>query len=190
MGSHGPDGPQAETFEELVGRHLDNLYSAALCFARDPHRAEEILQEAAIRGFHEFSRRTDRVPFREWMLGLLVSTYRSREARGGADPLPAEGPGGIEVGEGAEPSTRAPRLPEPDSPAYRALGDSVERAWAELDPGDRVVTWLCDVERLDHARVARMLDVPKGHVRRRHHRARRSLASRAKEMLGERGAGD
>lgn len=176
----------SEAFEELIGRELDGLYSAARCFTLDEDRAEELLQEAAIRGFHAFARRRQGPEFREWMLGVLVATHLDREGRAGRDPLGSSAEE-VEIGEGSEEPRRG-ALPAPDDPAASRFAAWLEGAWAELDAGDRLILWLSDVERLRHGQVARILNRPEEDVRRRHYRARRSLSRRARAELGGRNA--
>lgn len=170
----------AETFEELVGRHLDGLYSAALCFTRDEHRAEVLLQEAAIRGFHEFAGGEDEARFRQWMLGLVVQAYLRRERRRGQDPLAGRG---VTVGEDLETGSSGPGLPERGSKRYRAFGDWLDRVLGDLDPGDRMILWLSDVERLRSRDVSEMIGVTETEVRGRHYRARRTLSAWARAEL-------
>ena len=170
------------TFEELIGSDLDDLHSAALCFTQDRHRAEELLQEAAIRAFHEFRSGVSPADFRRWMLGILVTTYLLKERRRGVDPL------AVEVGpESEEQPDRgqdvAVPFPEPGTRAHEWLRAWLNEAWPELDAGDRLVLWLAAVERIRHPRVATMLGLAEEQVRRRHYRARRSLSTGASRLL-------
>jgi RNA polymerase sigma factor (sigma-70 family) len=175
----------SEAYEELIGRELDDLYSAARCFTLNEGRAEELLQEAAIRGFHAFSRRRQ-AQFHGWMLGMLVATHLERERRRGADPL-GSSVEGVEIGEWSGAPRRG-ALPGPDDPAASRFGAWLERAWAELDDGDRLILWLADVERLRHAEIADIVGRPEEDVRRRHYRGRRVLSRRARIDFGGRAA--
>ncbi len=179
----------AQTFEELISSNLDGFYSAALCFTLDEAEAEELLQEAAIRAFNEFSRRKRVADFGAWMLGILVGTYLERERRRGDDPL-AETDGREEgLGDGTGWS-RLPPFPDPGSPEPGWLRGWLGRAWKELQAGDRLVLWLSDVERLRHARVAELVGIRLDQVRRRHYRARRGLSRSVREELQRRGVGE
>lgn len=171
----------AETFEELISRHLDGLYSAALCFVGDEHRAEELLQEAAVRGFHEFAVDADAESFRERMLGRLVQAYLRRERRRGRDPLSEDG---FEVGEEVDGEARpSGRMPSRGSAGYQEFERWLERVLGELDDGDRLILWLTDVEGLGHGKVAEMVGSSEEGVRARHYRARRTLSIWARTEL-------
>ena len=163
-----------QTFEEFISSDLDDLYAAALCFTQDEHFAEELLQEASIRAFHEFRGPTRNPDFKGWMLGVLVNTYLLRERRAGADPFQAElPPFGNEAEEGRDPPRPFPRE---GTRAYEFLRAWLDGAWHELDAGDRVVLWLAAITRLRHPRVAAILGLDEQQVRRRHYRARRTLS--------------
>lgn len=171
----------AQTFEESLTSDLDDLYAAALCFTQDEHRAEELLQEAAIRAFHEFHSPLQSAEFRVWMLGLLAATHLRRERRRGQDPF-KEGVEPIHAeDEGVQEAFSA--FPERGTRAYEWLRVWLDRAWVALDPGDRLVLWLVAVERLRHRRVAEILGLDEEQVRRRHYRARRTLSLGAAEHI-------
>ncbi len=179
----------AQTFEELISSNLDSFYSAALCFTLDEGEAEELVQEAAIRAFNEFSRRRQVADFSVWMLGVLVGTYLERERRRGDDPL-AETDGREEGPGDGTGWSRLPPFPEPGSREHGWLRGWLGRAWKELQAGDRLVLWLSDVERLRHARVAELVGIRLDQVRRRHYRARRGLSRSVREELQRRGVGE
>ena len=178
----------AQTFEELIGVHLDDLYSAARCFTQDEHLAEQLLQEASIRAFHEFPRLGRDSDFRYSMLGVLVSTYLQRRRRQGHDPLAPDRALDDEI-LSAEPRGSIEPFPEPGTPAYRLLLDWIGRVWSELDDGDRLILWLADIERIRHRRVAEMTGLAEDEVRARHHRARRVLSHGAARVLDRHAAG-
>lgn len=169
-----------QTFEELIGLHLDDLYSAALCFTLDPHRAETLLQETSIRAFHELSYRHDR-DFKLTMLELLVSTFLQRQRRMGRDPL-ARASRPLDEPLAGNPPVIEP-FPEPGTPGHRLLRDWMSRVWSRLDTGDRLVLWLADVERIRHPVIAAMVGLGIDEVRSRHYRARLSLSRGAAREL-------
>jgi RNA polymerase sigma factor (sigma-70 family) len=177
-----------QTFEELISRHLDDLYSAALCFTLDERRAEDLLQEASIRAFHEVRQVEDASEFRLAMLAVLVSTFLKRQRRAGHDPLAPDGELAVDIRQAREEADIAP-FPEPGTPGYRILRDWIARVWPELGDGDRLVLWLADVERVRHSRVAAMTGIDEEEVRARHYRARRRLSGGAANELQGRAKG-
>jgi RNA polymerase sigma factor (sigma-70 family) len=174
-----------QTFEELIGDHLDHLYTAALCFTLDEHRAEELLQEATIRAFHEFCNVEAVTEFRQSMLAILVSTYLRRQRRMGRDPLACDSNLLEEMFSSGSRHDLEP-FPEPGTVGYTLLRDWMSSVWPELNDGDRLILWLADVERFRHSHVATVTGLDEGEVRVRHYRARRMLSRRASRELGRR----
>ncbi len=171
-----------QTFEELIGLHLDDLYGAAICFTLDEHEAEALLQEASIRAFHQLSRRGRDSDFGRDMLEILVSTYLQRQRRMGHDPFASAVEPAVAMMRDAAQVQFQP-FPDIGTPGYRLLKDWMKKAWPRLDPGDRLIVWLADVARLGHARVAAMVGRDEGDVRDRHFRARLSLSRGAARVL-------
>jgi DNA-directed RNA polymerase specialized sigma24 family protein len=174
------------TFEELIGHHLDDLYSAALCFTLDEHRAEELLEEASIRAFHEFSRRRHS-DFRRAMLETLVSTFLQRERQAGRDPLAKGMP--LEPYPYVGPVAEIEPFPAPGTPGYKLLRQWMTQVWSRLDDGERLILWLADVERVPHATISRLTGLDGEDVRARHYRARQTLSRGAARHLAQGAAG-
>lgn len=177
----------SHTFEELIGRCLDDLYSAALCFTLDEERAEALLQEASIRAFHQLAHGRRDADFHEAMLEILVATHLRRLRRAGRDPLAEDAPSFDDL-LGREGSAHRTPFPEPGTSAYGMLRAWMTEAWAELDDGDRLILWLADVERLRHRRLAALVGIPQSQVRARHYRARSLLSRRVNRQLNRREA--
>jgi len=175
-----------QTFEELVALHLDDMYSAALCFTLDEHRAEELLQEASIQAFHQLSRGARETDSRIDLLRVLVTTHLRRQGRQGLDPFARE----------PEPLDEMLRktlkrfepFPEPRTAGYRLMREWMSRVWLDLDAGDRIILWLADVERLGHPLVANITGLDADEVRSRHYRARLGMSRGAAREL-DRAAG-
>ncbi len=178
----------ARTFEELIGLHLDDLYSAALCFTLDEEEAEELLQEASVRAFHQWSRRGRDSEFRKAMLGILVAIHLQRQRRLARDPF-ASSVDSVEAMVGDLPPQQFEPFPEAGTPRFRLLRDWMRKVWPTLDPGDRLIVWLVDVEQLKHAAAADMVGRDETDVRNRHYRARLSLSRGVAQVLANTTAG-
>ena len=83
--------PARREFEALLRDHFDALYYAALDMSGNAPDAEDLVQEAAVKGlrrFDSFERGTD---FKAWMTRILANTYidlyrrRRREKPAGAE---------------------------------------------------------------------------------------------------------
>jgi RNA polymerase sigma-70 factor (ECF subfamily) len=62
---------EREAFSELVLRHQDALYRYALSLQLAPDVAQDLAQDAFVRGYERLHQCRDRDRFRSWLLGIL-----------------------------------------------------------------------------------------------------------------------
>lgn len=74
----------AATFDEVVRWHARDLYRYAYWLARDKHLAEDIVQEALLRGWRAFPRLRDRAAAKAWLFSIVRNEFR--RALAGRDP--------------------------------------------------------------------------------------------------------
>ena len=93
------------SFEDAVRAHADALFRYAYWLARDRARAEDVVQEALLRGWRAFPRLRDAAATRAWLFSIVRNEYRRaagaaarEESLDGVD-LPDEraDPGGLEM---------------------------------------------------------------------------------------------
>jgi RNA polymerase sigma-70 factor, ECF subfamily len=140
---------------------LRALHATALRLTRNPHDAEDLVQETYVRAFRSFDRFTPGTNLRAWLYAILHRARIDMLRRAGRRP--AEVPL-----DDLEPAL--PALQE-----SRALGVDLERALADLPEAFREAVVLRDVQELSYEEIARALDVPIGTVMSRIHRGRRLL---------------
>lgn len=164
------DDDRDRAFRDIVVPELDVLYRVALRLTRDPHEAEDVVQDTVIRAYRAIDRFDGRYP-RAWLLTILRNTHRNRlrkrqpqlvwDADRTFGVLPA---GGADGREGPAETVMA-ALPDP-----RITG-----ALRALTPAHRAVVLLVDVDQLTYREAAEVLEVPLGTVMSRLHRARKRL---------------
>jgi len=82
------------SFEDLVREHAAALFRYAYWLARDRHQAEDVVQEALLRGWRAFPRLRERAAAKAW----LFSIVRNEHLRAlGRKPPPAENLGELEL---------------------------------------------------------------------------------------------
>ncbi len=81
-------------FENLVRTHAADLFRYAYWLARDRALAEDVVQEALLRGWRAFPRLRERAPANAWLFSLV----RNEHLRAlGATPPAAESLDGMEI---------------------------------------------------------------------------------------------
>lgn len=141
--------------EQLVEQYQDQVYSLALSFSRDPHRAQDLAQEAWIRILRGLPRFRGESRFSTWLYRVATNTFLNQT--GGR-----EQPGLPEVEEPVLPTTEADL--------------EVREAVRSLPEEFKAVVALRFGADLSYQEVARVLEVPLGTVQSRLKRAMEKLA--------------
>ena len=150
----------------LLRRHIDLIHAVCSRLAGNPADAADATQEALIaivRGLPRFDRRA--AP-RTWMYRVATNACldelrrRGRRPRLGLDDAMAE-------------------QSEPGPPLDRTVTDrlTLDDALARLPDEFRVAVVLRDVQGMDYAQIAEVLQIPLGTVRSRIARGRKALAA-------------
>lgn len=143
----------AAALNVLVQRHRGKLIRVACNILRDTFEAEDVAQEAFIRGFRELRNLRDDRAFSAYLyricVRLCMDRLRSRR------PEPAE----FDAIQGDEGSAVEDRV-------------VIQKLLAELNPELRTTLVLREIEQLSYEEVAEVMHVPVGTVRSRLHTAR------------------
>lgn len=171
------DPNERRRFEEVILPHLDAAYNLARWLTRDPHDAEDVVQEAyfrALKFFHSFRGQNGRT----WLLQVVrhtcytwLQTHRSREV---ARPFDEEFHG--EASEDLNPAKLFQR---------RADAEQLRAAIEGLSLEFREAVVLRELEGLSYQEIATVAGIPLGTVMSRLARARHQLQERLAHCLGE-----
>ncbi|MEW6280793.1 MAG: sigma-70 family RNA polymerase sigma factor [Candidatus Eremiobacterota bacterium] len=145
--------------EQLIERYQDSIYSIAMTFTRDPHRAEDLAQEAWIRILKGLAGFRGEARFTTWMYRVVMNTFLS-SSRPAEVPLSREAPAADE----SEVSRLETSL-------------AVQQAVAELPEEYRAVVALRFIADLPYQEIAAALNVPLGTVQSRLNRALTRLSA-------------
>jgi RNA polymerase sigma factor (sigma-70 family) len=172
----------SQSFADLANAHLDAAYNLARWLTRDPALAEDVVQDAMVRGLTYFgSFRGDNG--RAWLLQIVRNVAVGRlQARKGA-PVSLDQPDAD-----SEQADRVAALVDEDPGPEESLERSEQRrAVAEcvkLLPLDlRECLVLREWEDLSYKEIARIVDAPIGTVMSRLWRARQVLSQSLAERL-------
>lgn len=168
-------------FDQIVQRYQARIYSLCLRWLGDPEAAEEQAQDVFVAAFRAMGGFRNECSLSTWLFRIAVNhcrnqrLYRMRRAYGRHETFDAprdedEGPTRQLADEDAALADR--------SVHQREAGSLVQAALAELDEEHRQVLILRDVEDLAYEDIADILDLPRGTVKSRIHRARAELAQK------------
>lgn len=167
-------GGERQSYDYLVTKYMRRVVSIAWGIVRNSHDAEELAQEAFVRGFQSIGRFRSNEPFGPWIyrivtnLALDLLKHRSRIRQ---EELTA-----------AVPAARS------DNADLRArsseIGRRIDLAIERLPEMQRVVARLYLVEQFDHAEIAAMTSLSEGTVRSHLSLARRKLQQELADLYG------
>lgn len=165
-------------FSDLVTRYQDRVYSLCLRWMGDPQVAEEVAQDVFIALYRSLDRFRGESRLSTWIFRVTVNhcknrrLYRKRRQVERHEPL-----------EGTRPDDDLParELPHAGPGTDRSVhvseaGRILQEALDRLDESHRSILVLRDVEDLPYEEIAEILELPKGTVKSRLHRARAELA--------------
>ncbi|MEP6768223.1 MAG: RNA polymerase sigma factor [Acidobacteriota bacterium] len=171
---------ETELFARLLRRYNQRVYRAARAVLRDDGEAEDVAQEAWVRGFRHLRDFQGRALFSTWITRIAVheAMARSRRARRTASS-PRE----------IDPVTASP-TPDPESEAFdREMRTHIEAAVEALPAAYRTVFVLREVEELSTRETAESLELSEDAVKTRLHRARAMLRQDLLARAGSRISG-
>lgn len=181
-------------FERDALAYASQLYAAALRYTKDPHDAQDLVQDTyakAFVAFHQFEPGTN---LKAWLYRILtttfINTYRKDQRR------PQISDGELEdwqIHDAASHTSDQGRSAE-DVALDGIVDVDVRNALAAMPEDFRMVVYLADVEGFSYKEIAEIVGVPSGTVMSRLHRGRKllreSLAQYAKDRGFNRGGRD
>ncbi len=184
------DGDETKRrFEELLVPHLDAMLRLAGSMVHDPSLAEDLTQEAVLKGWRFFGGFREGTNFKAWIFRILVNTVishqRQRSRRIREVDLGEDGRGALEaLGSKGTPPIE---FSDAEDGIYELMDDTVKQALHELPDGHRNAFVLAAVGDLKYQEIAEILDCPVGTVMSRLHRARTLLKQRLAHYAHEQG---
>jgi len=170
-------------FLELATREWRAVYRFALRLARDPHRAEDLVQDVYAQALRPerieaFEPRGGGV--RAWLLRITYRAFLAGSERDRRQAALFRELDGAETGPCEAVEATCARDFD-----WEHVDERLHAAVRDLDPGSREVLMLWAADQLQYKEIASVLDIPIGTVMSRLHRAR-TRASQA--LLSDPGA--
>lgn len=165
-------------FDDIVRRYRDRVFTVCRRWLEEPSAAEEVAQDVWIALFRSLGNFRGDSQLSTWIFRITVNhcknrrLYRRRRGWGRTESLSA-------VPDDDVPERQiAAEGPWADLAVHQSeAGDLVNEALGQLDEDHRQILILRDVEDLAYEEIADILDLPRGTVKSRIHRARAELAA-------------
>jgi RNA polymerase sigma-70 factor, ECF subfamily len=164
------------------------LYSAALRMTHNAADAEDLVQEAMLKGFRSYASFESGTNLRAWLFRILtntyINTYRAKQRRPQeSDLADVEDLYMYKRVASIDPATRSAE----DQLFDLFTDDEVKAALDALPEQFRMPVLLADVQDFSYKEIADILDIPIGTVMSRLHRGRKAMQKRLVDYAEARG---
>lgn len=178
----GISNNQEDRFHRLAWPQMSTLLRTAGYLTRDPHAAEDLVQETMIRAMKNMASFEDGTDIRAWLMTIMRRTHIDlyRADRKHRAVLSLEAADGLRITLPDERDTGVydDQWDKPEELLERFGDEVVVLALKTLPEDIRWTLLLVDVEQMDHADAASILNVPVGTIKSRAHRGRAMLRDR------------
>ena len=171
-------------FDLLVLRYQHKVLKLIMRYVHDATEAEDIAQEAFVKAFRALQSFRGDSAFYTWLYRIAINTAKNYlVAMGRRAPTST----GFDH-EDAESFEDAEQLRDSATPEGELIGkqiaETVNRALEKLPEDLRTAITLREIEGLSYEEIANVMNCPIGTVRSRIFRARESIASELRPLLG------
>lgn len=163
MSNNLADRQKKKKFNELIQDHLDSLLQLAIMRCGNKELAEDLVQDSCLKAYNSFMKKDEISNPKSWLFRILINTHIDYTRK---KQLPISDVENLEFASFAEPSKDAER---------NAFYKDLDKALNELEPDQKTVVYLSDVQEYSYKEIAEIIEIPIGTVMSRLHRARQSL---------------
>jgi RNA polymerase sigma-70 factor (ECF subfamily) len=170
----------SKAMEALVIKYQDRIYNVILKMCGNADDAAELTQEAFVKAMVNINKFEDRSGFYTWLFRIAVNltiTYCQKRAKRVLKSLDAEyNQDNNQAKVTLKNSLYDKNSPDPSAIAQKKeLCETVAKLLMKLDTNQRAVVLLRDVEGMNYAQIADVLNIKPGTVKSRINRARTAL---------------
>ncbi|MCB9744016.1 MAG: sigma-70 family RNA polymerase sigma factor [Alphaproteobacteria bacterium] len=174
-------------FNEIVRRYQSRVFSLCLRWMGDRQIAEEVAQDVFIATFKALGRFRGDAKLSTWIFRVTVNHCKNRRLY--RKRRHTERHEALEGNQRDDPDAPNRQLADEDAPSPEVLRNQSEAdhilqdALEALDADQREIIVLRDIEDLSYEEIADLLELPRGTVKSRLHRARKELARKLKGRI-------
>jgi RNA polymerase sigma-70 factor (ECF subfamily) len=181
---------QAQRFKRLAWPHLAGLLRTARYLTRHQQEAEDVVQETMLKAMKAIDSFQEGTDVKAWLMTILRRTFidRLRASRSHQHEVRLDAGDQVEFREEtATPGELDDRWDNPEKILDQFEDKEIVETLNTLPDEIRWTLLLVDVEQLDYAGAARVLEVPVGTIKSRAHRGRGMLRDRLFTKAQQRG---
>lgn len=174
-----------EAFTEIATRYQDRVYSTALRWVGQPQVAQELTQDVLVALYRSLGDFRGESKLSTWIFRVVVNhcrnrrVYQRRRRESDHESLDDRRDDDGPVRELPHPTAHT------DAGTHQTEAEAVlNAALAALDDDQRQIIVLRDLNDLAYEEIAEILDIPRGTVKSRLHRARAELAQHLQQRVG------
>lgn len=184
---------RSEAMERLILKYQNRIYNTILKICANPDDAAELTQETFVKVIENIDKFQARSSFYTWLFRIAVNltlNYRHRSARLSISSLDIDD----DQHNGYAGQHLQDFLSDDSSPDPAAMAQNKElclmalKALMDLDDAHRAIVVLRDIEGMDYAQIAKVLNIELGTVRSRLSRARTNLRQIMETICNESGS--
>lgn len=164
-----------DAFNQIVLEYQDMVYHQAYRVIGEPDAAEDATQEAFLSAYQKLHTYRGG-SFKSWLLRIVTNACYDELRRRQRQPVTALKPEDDHGEEIDSPQWMEDPGEKPEETVQRSeLSEAIQRCLNELDEKFRSIVVLVDIQGMDYASAAEIVDRPLGTIKSRLARARQSL---------------
>ena len=180
---------QKARFERDAFQYTSQLYSAALRYTKNPHDAQDLVQDTFAKAFTSFHQYQDGTNLKAWLYRILSTTFINSYRKSKHQPQLSAGElEDWQIAAAASHTSDQGKSAEDEVLENLPDGD-IKRALAAIPEEFRMAVFFADVEGYSYKEIADILGIPSGTVMSRLHRGRKLLRELLADYAKERGFG-
>ena len=174
-------------FERDAMQYTNQMYAAALRYTKDPHDAQDLVQDTYAKAFVSFHQFEPGTNLKAWMYRILSTTFINNYRKDQRRPQISDGElEDWQIHDASSHTSDQGRSAE-DVALDGIVDLDVRAALAAMPEDFRMAVYLADVEGFSYKEIAEIVGAPAGTVMSRLHRGRKLLRASLAEYAKDRG---
>ena len=174
-------------FERDAMQYTSQMYAAALRYTKDPHDAQDLVQDTYAKAFVSFHQFEPGTNLKAWMYRILSTTFINNYRKDQRRPQISDGElEDWQIHDASSHTSDQGRSAE-DVALDGIVDLDVRAALAAMPEDFRMAVYLADVEGFSYKEIAEIVGAPAGTVMSRLHRGRKLLRASLAEYAKDRG---